>query len=83
MHKKSLSLRSALEWISDLHDTFLNEFLSTYTHLPSALLTNPEAMTYIEGLGYFVRGADCWCFEVTPFPFLRKQLTASAEWKIF
>lgn len=62
MKEHSTDLNGALDWISNLHDDLVKEFLNAFKCLPSSL--DAQVATYVDGLGNWVRAGDCWSFEV-------------------
>jgi Delta6-protoilludene synthase len=69
MNEKGLDLQPALDWIGELHDGLVNQFLADYPKVPS--FGNPtldeDVATYVDGLGNWVRANDMWSFEVGLF----------------
>jgi hypothetical protein len=54
----------ALNWVTEYHERVSSEFQAQSLALPSWGPTiDPKVKTYVERLGYFIRGADCWSFE--------------------
>ncbi|KAJ3748509.1 terpenoid synthase [Lentinula detonsa] len=66
MNSMCLNLDEALLWISNFHDILVDLFQETYSiirrELP-ILNTSDAAVSYIDGLGNWVRANDCWSFE--------------------
>lgn len=68
MHEHECSLTDALEWISDLHDSIANTFLSVMKTVPSFgdPVIDGQVAIYVDGLGNWVRANEAWSFEVCP-----------------
>ncbi|KAJ3730328.1 terpenoid synthase [Lentinula raphanica] len=62
MTSMSLNLNEALLWISNFHDNLAESFQETYMVLHEQLASD-TALSYLDGLGNWVRANDCWCFE--------------------
>ena len=63
------NLTKALEWISDLHDSIADSFLSVMKSVPSFgdPLVDEQVATYIDGLGNWIKANEAWSFEVSLF----------------
>lgn len=65
MKQYNLDPQGAMDWISDLHDDIVDEFLETWRLLPTfGGPIDREIRTYVDGLGNWVRANDSWSFEV-------------------
>jgi hypothetical protein len=66
MHQYNLDAQGAMNWISDLHDGIVDEFLQVWKALPTfGGPVDREIRTYADGLGNWVRANDQWSFEVS------------------
>ncbi|KAJ3823508.1 terpenoid synthase [Lentinula raphanica] len=66
MNSMCFNLDEALLWISDLHDSLGESFQETYRAICQELPvseTSAAAVSYLEGLGNWVRANDCWSYE--------------------
>jgi len=64
MHQYNLDTQGAMNWISDLHDDIVDEFLEVWKTVPTfGGPVDREIRTYLDGLGNWVRGNDSWSFE--------------------
>ncbi|KAJ7831641.1 terpenoid synthase [Mycena leptocephala] len=64
MHQYNLDAQGAMNWISDLHDGIVDEFLQVWKALPTfGGPVDREIRTYADGLGNWVRANDQWSFE--------------------
>lgn len=65
MHEFQMDVQSAINWISDLHDNLVSQFLDKWKEIPTFgdSIAN-EVRTYVDGLGNWVRANDSWSFEV-------------------
>ncbi|KAI0331578.1 terpenoid synthase [Cubamyces sp. BRFM 1775] len=70
MAQFKLDAHGAMRWIGNYHDHILDLFLahcdpnSEFSDMPSwGPRVDEELKRYIDGLGNWVRGADCWGFE--------------------
>ncbi|KAE9390857.1 terpenoid synthase [Gymnopus androsaceus JB14] len=64
MKQYNLDPQGAMDWISDLHDDIVDEFLETWRLLPTfGGPIDREIRTYVDGLGNWVRANDSWSFE--------------------
>jgi Delta6-protoilludene synthase len=64
MHEFKLDHTGAMDWLEDHIKEDVNRFLINYARLPSwGEDIDGRLKTYIDGLGYWVRGNDCWSFE--------------------
>ena len=65
MNEKGVDLDGALDWVADYHEQVLSEFQAQYQVLPSwGTAIDLRVKTYVERLGCFMRGIDCWAFEI-------------------
>ena len=66
MHDQNCSLIEAVEWISDLHDRVVDNFLTTMKDLPSFgdPSLDKDVAVYVDGLAKWVRSNERWSFEV-------------------
>ncbi|KAJ3766088.1 terpenoid synthase [Lentinula raphanica] len=62
MSRRSLNLDETLLWISDYYDNLVKSFQETYVALRERLASD-TAISYLEGMAYWVRANDCWSFE--------------------
>ncbi|ESK84101.1 terpenoid synthase [Moniliophthora roreri MCA 2997] len=62
MNEQQIGLHAALQWISDLHDSLAEEFLTAYAKLQTAGFS-ADLITYADDLGNWVRANDKWSFE--------------------
>lgn len=69
MNEKQLDLHAALEWIGELHDRLVAQFLSDFPKVPSfgSEALDAEVAIYVDGLGNWVRANDTWSFEASQF----------------
>ncbi|KAJ7664100.1 isoprenoid synthase domain-containing protein [Mycena rosella] len=68
MHKYHMDVQQAVNWISDLHDRVVEEFLAAWEKLPT--FRDPvdrEIRTYVDGVANWVRENDAWSFEFGEF----------------
>ncbi|KAJ7454224.1 terpenoid synthase [Mycena latifolia] len=64
MHQYNMNPQQAMNWISDLHDEIVEEFLSSWENIPTfGGPIDREIRTYADGLGNWVRANDAWSFE--------------------
>ena len=64
MHEHGLELQGALEWLGAFMETKTTRFLSIMKDLPSwDTEDNKKLKVYIDGLGNWVRGNECWSLE--------------------
>ena len=65
MQELQTDIQGAFEWISKLNDQLVEQFLSDFAAVGSFGDPDLDAQvaTYIDGLGYWVRGNDTWNFE--------------------
>ncbi|KAJ6583837.1 terpenoid synthase [Mycena vulgaris] len=64
MNQHHLNVQQAMDWISDLHDNIVAEFLETWMTVPTfGGPVDREIRIYLDGLGNWVRGNDAWSFE--------------------
>ncbi|KAJ7443638.1 hypothetical protein B0H11DRAFT_2250555 [Mycena galericulata] len=64
MHQYSMDAQSAMNWIGDLHDDIVDEFLQVWKSIPTfGGPLDREIRTYADGLGNWVRANDAWSFE--------------------
>ncbi|KAF8268453.1 terpenoid synthase [Lactarius quietus] len=64
MNEKKVNLHRALDWVAEYHGQVLSEFQAQHRVLPSwDPVIDQNLMTYVERLGQFMRGIDCWAFE--------------------
>jgi Delta6-protoilludene synthase len=64
MNEKGVDLHGALDWLAKYNDDVLSKFQAQRHMLPS---WGPDmdhvVKEYVERLGYWIRGHDCWSFE--------------------
>jgi hypothetical protein len=64
MHEFQLDHVGAMDWLEVYIKEIIRRFLSNREHLPSwGEDIDNRLKFYIDGLGYWVRGNDCWSFE--------------------
>ncbi len=64
-HQFKFNLNDTLQWISDLYDNLVADFLAEWKNIPTfGGPVDREIRTYLDGLGNWVRANDSWCFEV-------------------
>lgn len=64
MNEKKVNLDGALDWVAEYHGQVLSEFQAQYQMLPSwEPVIDQKVKMYVERLGQFIRGIDCWAFE--------------------
>ncbi|KAI0267839.1 terpenoid synthase [Gloeopeniophorella convolvens] len=64
MTEKNIGLDDALDWIAEHHAGVLSQFESQAHILPSWGSTiDAQVKTFVDRLGYWIRGFDCWSFE--------------------
>ena len=77
MDSYETDIQGALNYVSLLHDHLVAEFLELITKVPTFGDTSidKDVSVYVDGLGQWVRGNDCWSFEVrSTLFFLTSQL---------
>ncbi|KAH8984445.1 terpenoid synthase [Lactarius akahatsu] len=64
MNEKGVDLNGALDWYTEYNEAKLAKSLEQHQKLPS---WGPEmdlvVTAFVEGVGYWMRGHDCWSFE--------------------
>ncbi|KAJ7474192.1 terpenoid synthase [Mycena latifolia] len=69
MHQYNISPQQAMNWISDLHETNVNEFLALWASIPTfGGPLDREVRTYADGLGNWVRANDAWSLRFVFLP---------------
>jgi Delta6-protoilludene synthase len=64
MNEKGVDLDGALKWVGEYHGQVLAKFQTQYRKLPSwGPTVDPDAKAFVERLGYWIRGIDCWSLE--------------------
>lgn len=64
MNQFKLSHVGAMEWLATHIEEDVANFLESYARLPSwGEDIDRRVKLYVDGLGYWVRGNDCWSFE--------------------
>lgn len=64
MNEKNFNLDGALDWVAEYHGQVLSEFQAQHRVLPSwGPAIDHRVKMYVERLGQFIRGIDCWAFE--------------------
>jgi len=64
MHQFEMDLESAMQWVAAYHAEVETKFLDGLKRLPSrGLQIDRQVQQYVDGLGNWVRGHDCWNFE--------------------
>lgn len=59
-----LDLQAALDWLGAFTKSLVEQLASDRNNLPSwGPETDSKVQAYIDGLGNWVRGNDCWCYE--------------------
>jgi len=64
MNEKGLDLDGALAWLGEYHGEVLSKFQAQSSTLPSwGPAIDSDVETFVERLGYWIRGIDCWSLE--------------------
>ena len=68
MSSHNLDVQGAMDWVGELHDGLVDEFLGLYARLPQKFpeeteQTNAYAKEYANALANWVRASDAWGFE--------------------
>jgi Delta6-protoilludene synthase len=64
MNEKGLDLDGALTWLGEYHGEVLSKFQAQSRTLPSwGPAIDADVQTFVERLGYWIRGIDCWSLE--------------------
>lgn len=64
MHEHDLDVQAAMDWLGVYIKKVAAEFLADMKEVPSfGEETDKKVKAYIDGLGYWVRGNDCWSIE--------------------
>jgi len=64
MHDFKLDHAGAMDWLEARAKEDVKQFLAEYACLPSWNEDIDRRLKqYIDGMGYWVRGSDCWSFE--------------------
>lgn len=64
MRQHNKDVRGAMEWIAELHEKLVKQFLDTLKMLPSwGPQIDDQVARYVDGLGNWVRANDSWSFE--------------------
>ncbi|KAI9439678.1 terpenoid synthase [Lactarius indigo] len=64
MNEKCVDLDGALDWLAEYNRVVLSRFQAQYRMLPSwGPDMDPVVTAFVERLGYWIRGHDCWSFE--------------------
>lgn len=64
MNEEQVDLHRSLDWVAEYHGLVLSEFQAQHRVLPSwGPVIDQNVKTYVERLGQFMRGIDCWAFE--------------------
>jgi Delta6-protoilludene synthase len=65
MEQYSIDRQTAMDCIGKLHDDLVEQFFATWKKIPTfGGPVDREIRTYVDGLANWVRGSDCWSFEV-------------------
>ncbi|KAJ7071627.1 hypothetical protein C8F01DRAFT_974399, partial [Mycena amicta] len=65
-----ISTQQAMNWIGDLHDQMVNNYLQAFQELPTfggPPVLDRDLRTYVDGLGNWVRANDTWHYEVSRY----------------
>lgn len=66
MHQYKLEVQPAVDFVSNLNDKAVAEFLELWPQIPTFVgPLDLDIRTYCHGLCNLVRGADEWTFEVS------------------
>lgn len=64
MNEKGVDLDGALAWLGEYHGEVLSKFQAQSHTLPSwGPAIDSDVETFVERLGYWIRGIDCWSLE--------------------
>ena len=64
MNEKGVDLDGALAWLGEYHGEVLSKFQAQSNILPSwGPGIDSDVETFVERLGYWIRGIDCWSLE--------------------
>jgi hypothetical protein len=64
MNEKGVDLDGALAWLGEYHGEVLSKFQAQSRTLPSwGPAIDSDVETFVERLGYWIRGIDCWSLE--------------------
>ncbi|KAJ7650918.1 terpenoid synthase [Roridomyces roridus] len=64
MNQYRMDVQDAMNWIGDLHDKIVDEFMVTWRSFPTfGGPVDREIRTYLDCLGNWVRANDSWSFE--------------------
>ena len=64
MNEKGVDLNGALAWLGEYHGEVLSKFQARRRTLPSwGPGIDPDVEAFVERLGYWIRGMDCWSLE--------------------
>lgn len=64
MNEKGVDLDGALAWLGEYHGEVLSKFQAQSRTLPSwGPAIDSDVATFVERLGYWIRGIDCWSLE--------------------
>ncbi|KAJ7504748.1 hypothetical protein B0H11DRAFT_2221492 [Mycena galericulata] len=58
-----MSVQQPMNWIPDLHDKIVNDFLETWHTITVPGLVAREIRIYLDGLANLYRANDTWSFE--------------------
>jgi hypothetical protein len=65
MEQYNIDRQTAMDCIGKLHEDLAEQFLAAWKEIPTyGGPVDREIRTYTDGLAYWVRGNDCWDFEV-------------------
>ncbi|KAL1877373.1 hypothetical protein VTK73DRAFT_8668 [Phialemonium thermophilum] len=68
MHNLGLTLNEAVAWIASRNEEDKRAFLETHREVMARYSSDSEldkaVRTYVDGIGAFIRGSDCWNFEM-------------------
>lgn len=63
-YEHGLDLQDSLDWLGEFTKSLTERFATDRKNLPSwDPETDAKVQVYIDGLGNWVRGNDCWCYE--------------------
>ena len=65
MHHNKIDIQGAMDWVDTYHKELSAKFMDIYDNgIPKfGEPVDTELAQYVEGIAYFVRGNEQWCFE--------------------
>lgn len=70
MNQYNLNLQQSMDWVDVYHKTLVSKFMQQIEKRNTDLWgpgVDARVVEYINKLGEFVRGHDCWCFETPKY----------------